>query len=259
MEQISEDQIRNWLSADRELIVYEEIDSTNNAAKQWAQEGAPDGSAVVALRQTAGKGRLGRSFYSPSATGIYMTVILRPSLSLEQSTLVTSAAAVATARAIEKVTGISVQIKWVNDLYLNGKKLCGILAESALLPDGKVNYLVVGIGVNVSTDSFPPELSEIATSLAAAGGEEINCNRLIAAILNEFRQVCAELENREYLEEYKLRSCVLGKSVQLIRGKESQEAFALDVDRDAHLVVRLPNGSIQTIRSGEISLKGDWR
>ncbi len=145
------------------------------------------------------------------------------------------------------------------DLYLNGKKLCGILAESALLPDGKLNYLVVGIGVNVSTDSFPPELSEIATSLAAAGGEEINCNRLIAAILNEFRQVCAELENREYLEEYKLRSCVLGKSVQLIRGKESQEAFALDVDRDAHLVVRLPNGSIQTIRSGEISLKGDWR
>ena len=144
MEQISEDRIRNWLSADRELIVYEEIDSTNNAAKQWAQKGAPDGSAVVALRQTAGKGRLGRSFYSPSATGIYMTVILRPSLSLEQSTLVTSAAAVATARAIEKVTGISVQIKWVNDLYLNGKKLCGILAESMLLPEGKLDYLVVG-------------------------------------------------------------------------------------------------------------------
>ena len=111
----------------------------------------------------------------------------------------------------------------------------------------------------MSTDSFTPELSEIATSHAAAGGEEINCNRLIAAILDEFRQVCAELETREYLEEYKLRSCVLGKSIQLIRGKESQEAFALDVDRDAHLVVRLPNGSIQTIRSGEISLKGDWR
>ena len=147
----------------------------------------------------------------------------------------------------------------MNDLYLNGKKLCGILAESMLLPEGKLDYLVVGIGVNVSTDSFPPELSEIATSLAAAGGEEINCNRLIAAILDEFRQVCAELETREYLEEYKLRSCVLGKSVQLIRGEESQEAFALDVDRDAHLVVRLPNGSIQTICSGEISLKGDWR
>lgn len=259
MERISAERIRSWLSTDRELIVYDEIDSTNNAAKQWAQEGAPDGSAVVALRQTAGKGRLGRSFYSPSATGIYVTVILRPTLSLEQSTLATSAAAVATARAIEKVTSISVRIKWVNDLYLNGKKLCGILAESALLPGGGLDYLVVGIGVNVSTDSFPPELSGIATSLAAAGGEEIDCNRLIAAILDEFRQVCTELETREYLEEYKARSCVLGKSVQLVRGEETQEAFALDIDRDAHLIVRLPDGGIRTVSSGEISLKGDWR
>ncbi len=259
MERISAEQIRNWLSEDRELVVYDEIDSTNNAAKQWAREGAPDGSAVIALRQTAGKGRLGRSFYSPNATGIYLTVILRPTLSVEQSTLVTSAAAVATARAIERVTGISVKIKWVNDLYLGGKKLCGILAESALLPGGKLDYLVVGIGVNVSTDSFPPELSEIATSLAAAGGGEIDCNHLIAAILEEFEQVCAQLETREYLEEYKARSCVLGKPVQLVRGEELQEAFALDIDRDAHLVVRLPDGDVRTVSSGEISLKGDWR
>ncbi|MEM1484001.1 biotin--[acetyl-CoA-carboxylase] ligase [Oscillospiraceae bacterium PP1C4] len=262
MEKISEKKIKPLLTGEigSELVVYPVIDSTNNAAKLLAKNGAPHGAVVIAEHQTAGKGRLGRSFYSPNATGIYMTIILRPTLPVEHSLLITSAAAVAAARAVEQITGVPAQIKWVNDLYFKGKKLCGILSEAAIAADGTLNYVVVGIGINCSTDSFPAELEDVATSIAAANGnDEIDCNGLIAAILNHFDKVYKQLETREFIAEYKLRSCVLGKTVRMIQGETSQEVIALDIDENAHLVVRTPEGERLVISSGEVSLKGDWR
>lgn len=260
MEKTSEQAIKNLLSGqfgDR-LAIYDTIDSTNNAAKLLAKNGAPHGSAVVACRQTAGKGRLGRSFYSPDAQGIYMTVILRPQSSAEHYMLITSAASVAVARAIELVAGIKVQIKWVNDLIFKGKKLCGILTESAFLPDATLDYVVVGIGINISTGCFPPELSEKATSLAAAGCDEIDSNRLIAEILNQLEQVYGQLETREFLAEYKARSCVLGKTVRVVRGEDSYEATAVDIDDNAYLSVQTSDGKRFVLSSEEISIKGNW-
>jgi len=262
MEQISEEKIKPLLFGEigSELVVYPVIDSTNNAAKLLAKNGAQHGSVVIAEQQTAGKGRLGRSFYSPGAAGIYMTIILRPTLTVEHSMLITSAAAVAVARAIEQETGVAAQIKWVNDLYFKGKKLCGILSEAALSADGSLNYVVVGIGINVSTDSFPPELEDVATSLESAnGGAEIDGNRLIAAVLNHFDAVYRQLYTREFISEYKSRSCVLGKRVRMISGDLAHEVLALDIDENARLIVRMPGGEQAAISSGEVSLKGDWR
>lgn len=261
MQTISKETIKELLTGEigGELTVYDVIDSTNNAAKLLARNGAPHGSVVVAKRQTAGKGRLGRNFYSPVSTGVYLSVILRPAVSAVESLLITSAASVATARAIEEATGIRVKIKWVNDLYYNGKKLCGILAEASLSAGGALEYVVVGIGINVSTDSFPPELEPVATSLAAAnGGGEIDCNRLIAAVLDHLDRVYQQLETREFLSEYKARSCVLGKTVRLLDGGEEKQVLALDIDENAHLVVRTREGERLVVGSGEVSLKGDW-
>ena len=260
MRTISEDAIKAYLNDEMgtELSVYSVIDSTNNAAKLLAKNGAPHGAVVVAGRQTAGKGRLGRSFYSPDAEGIYMSVILRPQLPAEYSILMTSAIAVAAARAIELVSGVSVKIKWVNDLYWNGKKLCGILTESSLTPRGTLDYAVIGIGINVSTNSFPPELSDKAASLAAAGCGDLDANRLIAEVLNQFAVVYRQLETREFIEEYKARSCVLGKTVQVVRGADAYEATVFDIDRDAHLLIATKLGEKRILSSGEVSLKGNW-
>ncbi|WP_195276417.1 biotin--[acetyl-CoA-carboxylase] ligase [Anaerotruncus rubiinfantis] len=260
MGEITEQEIQKYLTGSfgRELVLYDEIDSTNNAAKLLAKNGAPHGAAVIARRQTAGKGRLGRRFYSPAGSGIYLTAILRPEASVEQSILITSAAAVATARAIEEVSGVQVRIKWVNDLYLDGKKLCGILAESALRPDGGLAYLVVGIGVNVTSSAFPPEVADVATSLSAGTGRSIDRNRLIASVLNHLEAVYGQLASREFMKEYRERSCVIGREVRMIQGEHAEQATVLDIDEDARLIVRTADG-IKTVSTGEVSLRGDFR
>lgn len=260
MKEISQKEIKQLITGEmgNECVVYDKIDSTNNAAKLLAKNGAPHGAVVIANQQTAGKGRLGRSFYSPDSQGIYMTIILRPRFSPEHSMLITSATSVAVARAIEEVTGICVQIKWVNDLIWEGKKLCGILTESALSSHGGLEYVVVGIGINISTDSFPPELSNKATCLSAAGCKDIDRNNLAAQILKQFEIVYQQLESKEFLQEYKARSCVLGKTIQVIRGQDAFEAIAIDIDDNAYLTVQTKDKKNMVLSSGEISIKGNW-
>lgn len=252
-------EIQKYLSGSfgKTIFFYDQVDSTNNAARNLAKEGAPHGTAVVAARQTAGKGRLGRSFDSPSGAGVYLSVILRPSLTVEKGTLLTPAAAVATARAIEKTSGVRVRIKWVNDLYLNGKKLCGILTESALRPDGMLDWAVVGIGVNLKETSRPASLQDKITSLEAVGGET-SFARLAAEILNELEKLCEDLSSVQFLEEYRTRSCVLGKTVTVIQGENSYQAYAHSITDDAGLIVKTEAGEYLTLRSGEISLRGDF-
>ena len=207
---LNETEIRRWLTAKeigRELEIHERLDSTNNRAKALAAAGAPHGTAVIADSQSGGRGRLGRSFFSPEHSGIYLTVILRPDCAPEQASLLTSLAAVAAARAVEKVSGADVKIKWVNDLYLNGKKICGILTEAGLSPEGgRLAYAVTGIGINVGRMEFPPELRETATSIGNETGLAPDRNRLIAEVLNELEALYGSLETGTFLEESRRRS-----------------------------------------------------
>lgn len=257
-DRLSEAEIRRWLAAEpagRTLEIHEQLDSTNNRAKALAAAGAPHGTAVIADSQTGGRGRLGRSFFSPEHSGVYMTVILRPDCAPEQAGLLTSLAAVAAARAVEKVSGADVKIKWVNDLYLNDKKICGILTEAGLgLEAGRLEYAVVGIGINVNRMVFPPELKGIATSIGNETGTAPDRNRLIAEILNELDALYGDLETGAFLAESRRRSNVIGRTVTVMEGGRKYPARALDIDSQGRLVIETEAGKA-CLNYGEVSLK----
>lgn len=257
-ETLSEAGIRECLTAKvfgSRLILLEETDSTNNDAKRIATEGAKEGTTVIANRQTAGKGRLGRSFFSPEEKGIYMSVVLRPKLALKSSTLITSMAAVAVARAIEKTSGVYAQIKWVNDVFLNGKKVCGILTEAAMdSENGQLAYAVLGIGVNVGCMEFPQELREVATSVSNEAGKSVPREVLIAEILNELEAFYGTLASGSFLEESRKRSLVIGKEIKVVGAGQSYPARAVAIDESGQLVVETEEGR-QALYSGEVSIR----
>ena len=240
------------------IDVYKTIDSTNQEVKRQALEGAGQGLVVLAEQQTMGKGRRGRSFYSPAGTGIYMSVLFRPSP--EQSkdvVLVTTAASVAICRAIRKVLNEEPQIKWVNDVYFRGKKVCGILTEAVSdFESGQIDTVVVGIGINyhVPEDGFPEEIRGIAGSVCT-DENMIPRNSLVAAVLNELFAIYEKLSEREYMEDYRRWSNVIGKDVRFTSGDGWMDAKALDIDDNGGLLVQLDNGQKRTLRTGEITLR----
>jgi BirA family biotin operon repressor/biotin-[acetyl-CoA-carboxylase] ligase len=237
-----------YLAGDWKICVMENVDSTNDEVRRRAQAGASDKTVIAAERQTGGRGRRGKSFYSPRGTGLYMSVLLRPKMNLKDATLVTCRVAVAVARAIEKFTDENVQIKWVNDIHINGKKVCGILSEAASdLESGAVEFIVVGIGVNVSTRDFPEELKDIATCVP--GG--VNRNELLAEILNRLDETLAG----DIMDEYKKRSCVVGRMIEIIHTDGRETAAAVDIDGEGRLVVRDAQGKLKKLHSGEISVR----
>ena len=241
------------------IQVVDMVDSTNSAMKRMAAEGAPQGSVLIANEQSAGRGRMGRSFYSPPGTGIYMSLLLRPRTDAQRATLVTASAAVAVAEAIEHLAGEPAQIKWVNDVLFHGRKVCGILTEAAMdFESGMIDHVVLGIGVNtaVPAEGFPEELRGVAgAAFGAARVPELRC-RLAAEILDRFMDYYACLGSRVCYEAYKSRSVVLGKDVQLISpGREAIPTRVLDIDRDFALVVKTGEGQIQRVNAGEISLR----
>ena len=241
------------------IRVVDTVDSTNAAMKRMAAEGAPQGSVLIANQQSAGRGRMGRSFFSPPGTGIYMSLLLRPRMDAQRATLVTASAAVAVAEAIEQLSGEPVQIKWVNDVLFHGRKVCGILTEAAMdFESGMIDYVVPGIGVNtaVPEEGFPPELQGIAgAAFGAAWVPELRC-RLAAEILDRFMGYYACLGSRDCYEAYKSRSVVLGKDVQLLSpGREAIPARVLDIDEDFALIVETGDGQVQRVNAGEVSLR----
>lgn len=231
------------------------LSSTNDHLKTLAADGAASGTALIADHQCAGRGRRGRRFYSPPSSGVYMSVLLRGPIPAQTVGKMTSVAAVATAEAIESLLPVQVQIKWVNDLLIDGKKVCGILTEGNLNAEtGECDHAIIGIGVNVSTTAFPPELQEVATSLTLAGGKAPDRAALIAAILNRLEKALARMETGAFLAESRRRSAVLGKTVTVLRGNESYLAQAIAIDDDGRLVVDTDAGR-RTLSSGEVSLK----
>ena len=238
---LTEPEIRRFLGetarVGRTLVCLAEVDSTNLRARQLAAEGAADGTVVVADRQTAGRGRLGRSFQSPGGQGIYLTALLRPDLPPERLSPVTAMAGVAVCRAVERLCGVSPGLKWPNDPVLDGKKLCGILTELSLEGEtARVQALVQALGHAVSRPA------------------------LAAEIIREVDRLCAALaagETGPYLAEYRRRCVNLGRTVRLLRPDGGGEtAEALDIDEEFGLVVRRPDGAVKTVRSGEVSVRG---
>ncbi len=244
-------------SAGCPLAVFDEIDSTNLEAKRRALTGAPR-CAVIADRQTAGRGRLGRSFYSPSGCGIYTSLLLRPRPDqLADITLLTTATAVAICRALEKTAGVSAEIKWVNDLYLDGKKICGILTEGVTdFESGMIESVVVGYGVNFRDDeNLPDELRPIVGSVFGTASPTVSRNALAAAMLSELLPLTETLSSRSFLEEYRRRSMLLGRDIVFARAGQRYSAVAEGIDEGGGLIVRLPDGTQETLRSGEVSVR----
>ena len=257
-DRLSEAEIRRWLNTKElgcELEIHERLDSTNNRAKTLAAAGAKHGMTVIADSQTGGRGRMGRSFFSPEHSGIYMTVILKPAISPDKAGLLTSLAAVAAARAVEKVSGADVKIKWVNDLYAGGKKICGILSEAGLgMETGRLDWAVVGIGINTAKMVFPEELRETASSVGNETGTAPDRNRLIAEILNEMEELYGDLETGAFLTESRKRSNVIGREITVITAGKQFPARAVDIDEEGRLIVETGEGRT-VLNSGEVSLK----
>ncbi len=250
---ISPEGIKEHLMASTwEHIEYlEEIDSTNEYLKR--KKDAPHQSVVIAESQYAGKGRMDRSFYSPKGGGIYMSILLRPTTSMEDTSFLTVTAAVAVKNVLTRLSGKDVKIKWINDLFLDHKKICGILCESSFSA-GKdtADYVVIGIGINLYGTRFPKELKEIAGTLL---NRKFDRNLVISAILDEFYTLTHPLDKKAVLEAYKRASLVLGKEVTVYSASESYEAVAVDINEDAHLIVRTKEGEQKNLCAGEVRIK----
>ncbi len=241
----------------RKIDVFKTIDSTNNFAKSLAQLGAVHGTTVVSEVQTQGKGRMGRDFYSPMGMGIYMSVIIRPKLSVEQSLLITSCAAVAVADAVEKVAGIDCKIKWVNDIYAGGKKLCGILTEASVdVEQGGLEYAIVGIGLNVQNMTFPEGIADIATSVRLETEKPVSRSVLTAEILNCLEERLETIRDKSFLDEYRRRSNVIGRRIEVTHGDISEQMDCIGIDEAGRLLVRLDSGEEKALNSGTVRIIG---
>lgn len=237
------------------IIVLTETDSTNNYAKELASSGAAHGTVVIAEKQTGGKGRLGRRFESPSGKGLYVSVIVRPTFDISFAPLITSAAAVAVSEALEKLCGHDTAIKWVNDVYMNGRKICGILTEATLdLESKKLDCAVIGIGINVLEFDFPDELKEKVTSIESETGIRLDRNKLCGELLNRLEYYLDRIESRGHLEGYRKREMLTGNMITATVGNETVTGQALRIDDNADLVILTADGTERKLNSGEASL-----
>lgn len=236
---------------------YAELPSTNSHLKALARQGAAEGTAIIAQRQTAGRGRLGRSFYSPDESGLYISVLLRPQLKAENAVNITAMTAVAAAKAIERIAPVQAGIKWVNDIFVDGKKVCGILCESSFAPNGYCEYVVIGVGINICApaDGFPAEISGIAGALLPGICPQDTRAALAAAFLEELFIEYAGLASKAFLVQYRQRSIVLGRSISVITPSGAQNAQALAIDDACRLIVRYDDGRRAGIATGEISIR----
>ncbi len=259
------EQILTYLSAEcpwrDTLHWYDTIDSTNTQAKSMAQAGAPHGTVLIAGKQTGGRGRKGRSFSSPAGMGVYLSVILRPNCPPAQLMHLTCAAAEAMCDAVELAAQIRPKIKWTNDLVWQKKKLGGILTElSVNAHAGLTDYAIIGIGINClqKTEDFPLELQNIATSLSMASGQVIPCYKLAAAMIQALVKLDGALltEKSTILDRYRADCMTLGQDIVLVRGDKKTYGTALDLDPDGGLIVRFADGCVETVNSGEVSVRG---
>jgi len=234
---------------------FSRISSTNDYAKELGRREAPEGTLVVAEAQEAGRGRLGRTWASPAGVGLYVSLLLRPPLPPLELPRLTLTVAVAVARALERTTGVRPGIKWPNDLLLEGRKLAGILTELETEAE-RIRYLVVGLGLNVNTPVFPPELADTATSLYLATGRPHSRIRLLQAWLEDFEALYELFLARrfpEILAEWKARTVTLGRPARVRQGERELCGLAVEVDSDGALVLQVSGGERVRVTSGELA------
>ena len=242
---------------DYHIELLDETDSTNRVLRQKAEGGAPEGSVIFALHQTAGKGRMGRKFFSPFGSGLYFSILLRPQ-AVADGLRITAAAGVAVAQAVKDVLGMDLSIKWVNDLYLGNKKVCGILAESAMDGKGGFDYCIFGIGLNVfEPQGWEDNLERIAGALLPEARDGV-MEPLAAAMLDRFFEWYQNLSSPRLMEEYRSRSFLQGKTVTAVRGDERMEGVVQGISDGGELLLQTAEGETLALCSGEVRLE-DYR
>ena len=246
-----------------DLLVFDSVDSTNNVLKDLASKGAVSGTAVIADQQTGGKGRRGRIFASPSGAGIYFSYLFKPDSGFDKISDLTSWTAVAVSDAIRSAYGLDSQIKWVNDLLMNRKKICGILTEVTVEGEsGFIDTCIIGIGVNVNEDNFPPEISEIATSISMEnGGKKFVRAELAAEIIKSMDKLAANWPcDSYYIERYRELNITTGSKItafpQMTENGQGRTGKAIAINDDFSLKVEFDDGSTENLRSGEVSVRG---
>lgn len=238
------------------LKVLETVDSTNQEAKRLLADGAGDLTVVLASHQTHGKGRLGRTFHSPPGSGLYLSLIMKRELDMNDAILVTSAAAVAVRETLSAYTDQDIGIKWVNDLYIAGKKVAGILTEgTSSFESGKMESMIIGIGINLfpPQEGFPEEIRDIATTLFAEPTSQVNT--LAASLIDHIVDILEKLHDRSVMERYREYSIVLDRKVTVSRGNTTYNATVKAINDDGSLTVLDEDGTEQHLNSGEISLR----
>ena len=234
--------------------IYPLLESTNKTAKKQALSGAESGTLIIAEQQTGGKGRLGRTFYSPDKSGVYFSLVLKDKCILKNSSLITTAAAVAVCRAIEAFGDKSPKIKWVNDIFIDGKKVCGILSEASFSGEENLDFVVLGIGINLypPKDSFPKDIKDIAGTIFESEQVGIK-NQLITEIIKNFFDIIVP-DSIDFIDEYQNRMLLIGETVYYTQNGENKKAKVLGVDDDCRLKVLLDNGETKLLYSGEITI-----
>lgn len=255
---VSAQGVSKYLEQELNVVVFDEVDSTNTLLKKMASEGAVEGTVVIANSQTGGKGRLGRSFFSPMETGVYISVLLRPTdIQPSKALKITTMAAVAAAETIDEVSGKTALIKWVNDVFVEGLKCVGILTEASVsMESGNLEYAVLGIGFNVyqPKGGFPKELKGIAGSIFDESVPDAK-NKIAAGFLNRFMAIYRSPDLLNYEKKYKDKSLVLGRKVNVISPVETRVAEVLDITSDCGLLVKFDDGHEEVLSSGEVSIR----
>ena len=246
-----------WAGAN--VVFFEETVSTNNEIRSLAEQGAPHGTLAVAEQQLGGKGRRGRVWTSPAGVGIWMSMLLRPQIDPLAASMLTLVMALAAKKGIEISTGLKSEIKWPNDLVLNKKKICGILTEMST-EDECIRYVITGIGINVNIDEFPGELAETATSLKLEKGENIRRSPVISAVAEAFEEyydIFLETCDMSILkEEYNRELANTNREVMVLDPKGQYEGTALGIDNEGSLLVKKKDGTVASVISGEVSVRG---
>ena len=245
-----------WIG--KRTFFYDRIDSTNLEAKRLAEEGCENGTLIIAEYQEAGRGRRGRSWESPAETTILMSLLLRPQIDPNRASMITLVSALAVSKAITKLTGQPADIKWPNDIVMNGKKVCGILTEMNVKQDG-IDYIVVGIGINVNTEEFPEEIQDMATSIRMETGRQINREKLIEAVwayFEEAYEIYLKTQDLQNLaEDYNTRLVNRNQQVRILDPKEPFKGEARGITPFGELIVDTEDGR-KLVSSGEVSVRG---
>lgn len=237
---------------DIDVIYHNIVTSTNDLAKHIIVDEDVKETVIIADKQTAGRGRMGREFYSPEQTGIYMSVVIKPKVHISEISIITIMTALIVCGVIEKFTNNKAEIKWVNDVFVNGKKVCGILTEAiSNFENGIVENIIIGIGININTEDFPEYLNDIAGNITCGN---INRNEIIAEIINSLLKIQTNFNKKQLIDDYREKLFILNREIIYYKNNKSYNGFAVDISENGELIVKNSFGNLEKLSSGEISL-----